>query len=269
MKVLASHWQAFATTVDLDGVVRTVEGKHRTERICWALICCLAAITAFVLTSMVSLNYTNGTPYQTSYSVESSDGLVSFPDILLCTSSLWDLEKVHQYGLSSDLLAYLLNFIFPFGGFGSSGTMEATAEFYDLEKEYQTVLEKFDRNALYLLHNITMNCSQILQSCIFGANYRAANCCEFFNLAEFTLSQMCFRTNEKLLFAVQEAGMLNSIEFRVMLRSGSVLNSSVINPAAIMFRGQLATAVLDKDSHTYLSLSRQVRCNTKHWGEVK
>ena len=106
MKVLASHWQAFATTVDLDGVVRTVEGKHRTERICWALICCLAAITAFVLTSMVSLNYTNGTPYQTSYSVESSDGLVSFPDILLCTSSLWDLEKVHQYGLSSDLLAY-------------------------------------------------------------------------------------------------------------------------------------------------------------------
>ena len=259
MKVLASHWQAFATTVDLDGVVRTVEGKHRTERICWALICCLAAITAFVLTSMVSLNYTNGTPYQTSYSVESSDGLVSFPDILLCTSSLWDLEKVHQYGLSSDLLAYLLNFIFPFGGFGFSGTMEATAEFYDLEKEYQTVLEKFDRNAMYLLHNITKTCSQVVDLCYFGNIYSVNSCCKFFNPGEFILGQLCFRTNQRLFFAVKEAGSINSIAFKITLNGSALAGSNVqlLNPPARMLSGGVSAAVSDKQSHTYLSLARQ------------
>ena len=260
MKLLASHCQDFATSADLDGVSRTVEAtSHWMERTFWLLTCCMATIAAILLTSMVSLNYIGGASYDTSYNIHTEDGLVTFPDILMCTSSLWDLAKVRRYNISSNLLAYLSNFIFPIGGFSSEFPPQVSPIFYALEEEYKAVVEKFDRNAMYLLHNITKTCSQVVDLCYFGNIYSVNSCCKFFNPGEFILGQLCFRTNQRLFFAVKEAGSINSIAFKITLNGSALAGSNVqlLNPPARMLSGGVSAAVSDKQSHTYLSLARQ------------
>jgi subtilisin-like proprotein convertase family protein len=53
---------------------------------------------------------------------------------------------------------------------------------------------------------------------------------------------MCFRTNRSLYFAVQEAGMINSIIFKLSIDGSALdgLNISLINPAAVLLSSQVA-----------------------------
>jgi Amiloride-sensitive sodium channel len=259
LKTIPSHCQNFALTVDLDGVARTVDSDTRTERTFWTLTCCLAAAVAIFLTATVLLNYISGPSYDTSYRLD-EEGLAKFPDILLCTSAPWDLELVEKHGISSDLLSYVSNFLFPFAGFGENGIQIITDDFIALDKEYNKLLPKFDNNTMYLLQNITKPCESILTNCVFGTVISYEDCCAFFGPSEFMLGNMCFRTTRSLYFAVQEAGMMNSIMFRLEVERRALdgLNVSLINPAARLLSSQMAIALSDNRSHTSLSQSRQV-----------
>jgi Amiloride-sensitive sodium channel len=260
MKTISSHCKTFALTADLDGVARTVDSDTRTERTFWTLTCCLAAIIAVYLTATVSLNYIGGASYDTSYSLEAEEeGLAKFPDILICTSAPWDLELAKKHGISSDLLSYITNFLFPIAGFGENGNHIITDDFIALDKEYNRMLKKFDSNAIYLLRNITKTCGKILASCTFGTVFNPDDCCAFFGPPEFMLGRMCFRTNHSLYFAVQEAGMINSIIFELNVNGSALdgMNMSLINPAALLISGQMAVSLSDNRSHSTLSQSRQ------------
>jgi hypothetical protein len=238
-----------------------VDSASWAERTFWTLACCVAAIVAIFLTATVSINYIGGASYETSYSVEADEdaGLVQFPDILFCTSAPWDLKRVKKHGIRPELLSYISNFLFPIAGFGMNESHVATDMFLGLEREYQQMLTKFDNNALYLLHNITKTCHQILNFCVFGTVFTSYGCCAFFNSAEFILGRMCFRTNRNLYFAVQEAGMINSMVLQLNINGSGLdgLDMSLINPAVPLFSDQVALALTDNRSHTALSQSRQ------------
>jgi Amiloride-sensitive sodium channel len=259
MKTIPSHCQNFALTVDLDGVAWAVDSDTRTERTFWTLTCCLATVVAIFLTATVLVNYISGPSYDTSYRLD-EEGLAKFPDILLCTSAPWDIELVQKHGISADLLSYVSNFLFPFAGFGEYGIQVITDDIIALDKEYNKLLTKFDNNAMSLLHNITKPCERVLTNCVFGTVFSTEDCCGFFNHPEFMLGNMCFRTTRSLFFAVQEAGMMNSMMFRLEVEGSPLdgLNVSLINPAARLFSSQMAIALSDNRSHTSLSQSRQV-----------
>jgi Amiloride-sensitive sodium channel len=260
MKTISSHWKTFALAADLDGVARTVDSDTRTVRTFWTLTCLLAAVVAIYLTATVSLNYIGGASYDTSYSLEADEeGLAKFPDILICTSAPWDIELAETYGISSDLLSYITNFLFPIAGFTAGGSQVATDDFVALDKEYNRMLKKFDSNAIYLLRNITKSCRKILTFCVFGTVFNPNDCCAFFGPPEFMLGRMCFRTNQSLYFAVQEAGMINSIMFQLNVNRKALdgMNMFLINPAAHLLSSQMAVSLLDNRSHTTLSQSRQ------------
>jgi len=198
--------------------------------------------------------------YGTSYSLETKNGLVRFPDILVCTSSPWDMEKVQKLNISVELLAYLNNFLFPFGGFGKNESSVPGPIFKTLDDKYKTLLEKFDRNALYLLKNISKTCEKLIKLCFFGIEYTTDQCCQFFSPPEFILSFMCIRTNWKFYLGVQEAGMMNSVLITVQLNNSEasfISNSSLISVKAGIVSGQVAVGVINSSSHTYLSLARQ------------
>jgi hypothetical protein len=80
-------------------------------------------VAAAILTGMVAINYTSGTSYNTGFNIDTETGLTAFPDLLVCTSSPWDLEQAETFNISANLLSYLTYFLFPFEGFGVTGMM--------------------------------------------------------------------------------------------------------------------------------------------------
>ncbi len=209
--LLGRHFMDFATSADLDGLARTVEVRTTWfERLFWTVAFGLAAVAALALTLMASHNYINGTPYDTGYNVDTVSGLVPFPDILLCTSAPWDLQKIRQHNISAGLVAYMSYFLFSFAGFGLEGASTAPPEILSLDQDYIALLKrKFDNNALYLLGNVTKTCGQILRECIFGMSVMDDDCCRFFGPPEFMFGFMCFRSGQKLLYSVQGRGCLH------------------------------------------------------------
>jgi len=221
-----------------------------------------AFVTAAILSVIVLNNYVSSTSYDTSFNVDSSSGtgLITFPDLLFCTSSPWDLAQIKKFNISADLLSYLTYFLFSFGGFGIDSNTEATPEILALDQEYKVLMrQQFDNNALLLLGNVTKPCNQILLSCIFGAVLVLENCCKFFGAPEYVLGSMCYRTNSRMIFEVQEAGKYNSITLRMMNDKSMLapLNGSLMNTPAMLFSGQVSAAVSDNRAHTYAVSSRQ------------
>ncbi len=68
--------------------------------------------------------YTEGRSFTVDYSVDtidaSLDGPVPLPDIVICLEAPWDVEKSMVLNMSINLLSYMTNLAFPFGGFGTS-----------------------------------------------------------------------------------------------------------------------------------------------------
>ncbi len=258
---LATHYRDFATSADLDAIARTVErGSRPVERIFWTVTCCWAAVAAVVLTGMVAQNYISGMPYDTGFNMDTQKGRVPFPDIIICTSTPWDVASVQKFNISADLLSYISHFLFPFGGFGGPpSNVTPPAEFLNLDKVYRSVLEKFNNNSLYLLGNITKTCSMTLEFCVFGISIRDFDCCRFFGPGEFMLGQKCFRTNHQLRFSVQEAGMINSIIFSLSTDANIFggLNPFLLSQAAGLLSGQMSASVSDWKGHTFASRNRQ------------
>ena len=217
MKPVKCHFEEFANSVDLDGISRTVESKKSIERLFWAFTLLIALAFSLYFTVNFITGYVNDSPFSTNFNVQAMNlegsGLVPFPDLLICTSSPWDMDKIRDYNISMDLVSYMTKFLFPF--------MKSTFEgiglptFNILEDKYNQLINKrFDGNAMNLLKNITFSCEKMIDFCLFGFNtyYTGQECCQkFFKPVEFGFVFMCLRSNEKLAYTVQEPGILTGV----------------------------------------------------------
>ncbi len=180
---------------------------------------------------------------------------MSHTKIIKFCQNHWSLLNI-----SADILTYLTNFLFPFGGFGPSSATEAPADFLSLDAEYTALLARqFDNNALRLLGNITKSCSQIVVRCVFGMFLKRNDCCRFFGGPEFVFGQVCYRSSAKLRFRVQETGMFNSMMVTMAMNGSGLegLSPRLLNDGARLLAGQVSAAVAEKESHTFAVSPRQ------------
>ena len=231
MKSQSGQYEEFASSVDLDGIVRTVESKNSVERLFWVLTILVSLILSLYFTYNFVTGYMSSSPFSTNYDIttmgEEGNGLVPYPDLLICTSSPWDMDKIRDYNISMDLVSYMTKFLFPF--------MKSTFEgiglptFNILEDKYNQLINKrFDGNAMNLLKNITFSCEKMIDFCLFGFNtyYTGQECCQkFFKPVEFGFVFMCLRSNEKLAYTVQEPGILTGV--MIGLRRASFFKFSI------------------------------------------
>ena len=87
------------------------------------------------------------------------DGPVPLPDIVICLEAPWDVEKSVVLNMSINLLSFMTNLAFPFGGFGTSiydydsgGDWNNTL-IHELNKEYKDILLKTGWNVVELLNS--------------------------------------------------------------------------------------------------------------------
>jgi hypothetical protein len=82
------------------------------------------------------------------------------------------------------MLSYLTNYLFPFVKFGGINPNSAIIPVLTaLEKSYNTMINtSFNGNTMNLLNNITLDCPQIIEYCLFGFNtfYSGEDCCNQF-----------------------------------------------------------------------------------------
>ena len=98
MEILKREYKDFARRADLDGINRTVESRSQVERLLWVSILLLSLAFSLYFTISFSTGYLSTSPFVTSFNThgmnEDGKGLVPFPDLLICTSSPWDIDKV-------------------------------------------------------------------------------------------------------------------------------------------------------------------------------
>ena len=131
-------------------------------------------------------------------------------------SWLYQLVSAHRFNISMNLVSYLTYYLFPFVTYGGvNPNLTTLATLNTLEGEYFKVVNTtFGGNTMSLLNNITFNCAQLIDFCMFGFNkiYSSMDCCDrFFRPAEFSFTYMCFRSNEKMAYSIREAGILSGV----------------------------------------------------------
>lgn len=286
MTTATEHYEEFATTVDLDGLAFTVEQKQSMKRVFWMFAFLTCLVCSIYCTGVFVIGYINDTPYISYYNVHTinSDdgGMAPFPDILICTSAPWDQAKIKEKNISANLVSYLTNYLFPFVPFrnfseGNDPLVRNLTLLDELEANFtQLVNRDFSGNAMDLLNNITYSCDQVIDFCMFGYNtiYPGHQCCAyFFQSPKFGFVNWCLRTNERLTYAVQEAGSLTGIFIGLHINNPTILNNStsmpnpivsqntvmlnplVLNIAASAFSGVTSIGVAPPEDHTFLTLS--------------
>ena len=118
--------------------------------------------------------------------------------------------------MSSGMLSYLTNYLFPFAPYGGlTFNLFTELERNQSEKEFnQLINTTFGGKPMNLLNSITFNCSQMIDFCNFGFNkiYDGSQCCDlFFRPAEFGLAFMCLRTNKDFEYFIEEAGIRTGV----------------------------------------------------------
>ena len=99
MQILKGEYEDFASRVDLDALARTVEGKNQVEKLFWTATFAAALVLSIFYTVQFASGYlTADITFVTSYDIVDMrlEGSVAFPDILICTSAPWDMDKINR-----------------------------------------------------------------------------------------------------------------------------------------------------------------------------
>jgi hypothetical protein len=151
----------------------------------------------------------------------SDTGPVDFPEFVLCLESPWDVNKSKKLNMSLDLLSYMPNLFFPFGGFGQDFYENLTL-MAQLDTEYRQLLNTTGIDTHKLLHQITFSCEQILDHCYFGyGTFIDGNTCclLFFGDPEYGMAGKCFRTNNKNLnFTLKESSAQSGLVVKLTIK---------------------------------------------------
>ena len=189
------------------------------------------------------------------------DGPVPLPDIVICLEAPWDVEKSVVLNMSINLLSYMTNLAFPFGGFGisiydyDSGYWNNTLK-QELNKEYKDILLKTGWNVVELLNKVTFSCEQVIEFCNFGNGVfgyiSGSACCKYVFVDQvYGLYGKCFRTSSKFYkFFIKEAGLQSGLNIKLTVRTDilSILNTGITNYPASMSNG-VSIGASNKQSH--------------------
>jgi len=210
----------------------------------------------------ITEGFVNGNSFSVYYSIDtvnvSVSGPMQLPGIVICLETPWDVKKSNKI-MSIDLLSYMANLIFPFGGFADSlynKKREQSPLKKELDKEYNKILHKTGWNVVDLLNNITLTCGQIVTSCNFGyrlsGNLTGIDCCKYmFSDPVYGVYGKCFRTSTRFYkIFLKEAGHQSSFLLNLVVPSDILddLNKSILNQKASISDG-LSIAVSNKNSH--------------------
>ena len=198
-----------------------------------------------------SCKYLSSVHSYADLSIQSNDNrLVALPDIVLCDPSPWDFDKANMLGISRDQVSYISHLLYPQSA-GINLSLSSSSPIYELDKEYQVLLKRYNNNPRQLLNSITKDCSQLVQFCQLGTNvtYFGTDCCPvLFSNVEYTLQYKCFSSGGQNNFPMWEASQAYGITVSLIVSSNSSqLNGKISGRWAVIQSG-VAAAVTDKKS---------------------
>jgi hypothetical protein len=216
----------------------------------WFILTVVGAVLSVIFTIKISLSSFNAPFYSTDISIISGDTImVSLPNIVVCDPSPWDFEKAESLNISISELSYIAHLLYPLNSGGNS-----QINFTEMDKEYQTLLRRFDHNPINLLNNVTRNCSQLVTFCQLGTNetYSGCECCPLlFSNVEYTLMYKCYSSGKTLAHQMWEPSQAFGITVSVKMASEKKqLNARIAGDWAIFMTG-ISAAVSDMKANLY------------------
>jgi hypothetical protein len=216
----------------------------------------------------VSHSYLYDTSFTVDYSVDdvnvSESGPVLFPELVICLEAPWDLAKSAKLNMSIDLLSYMTNLFYPYGGSGMNGYLEKNVTLKSqLIAEYDSLLKSSSLNTIQILHRITVSCEEIIEFCFFGFNVfiEGQPCCKLlFREPEFGMMGKCFRTHgQNINLTLKDVGLQSGLGIKVTVKKDilSQLNHNIVNyPAS--FSDGVSLAAVNQQSHISTIISRAI-----------
>jgi hypothetical protein len=176
------------------------------------------------------------------------------PNLVVCDPSPWDFDKALQNNISIDELSFITHLLYPQRE--DAGKVK-DAKFQELDNSYKEIIKKFDNNPIYLLNNITKNCSQIIDFCQFGTfgKLNGTDCCsQLLSKSEYIQQYKCYHIG----------GMMNLLNFTIIEPSkafgitvgvefadfSSQLNENIASLWALSMTG-IAVAVTNPKANLY------------------
>jgi hypothetical protein len=246
------------SNVSLSGVHWIVDCHHWAAKQLWILVVLAALALSGYYSWAVSYSYLNTSSFSVDYSIDavnvSQAGLVPFPEVVFCLAAPWHVEKSKQINMSINLLSYMTNFLYPYGGFGMDESFKDSSLRQELDIEYENLLKRTGFNAIQLLDQLTVSCEDILVFCFIGnrRHMGGKECCRLlFTQSGYSTMGKCFRSSSRLLnISLREPGFQSGLELKLTVPTKlvDILNPSILNLPASLSDG-VYFAATDKKSH--------------------
>jgi hypothetical protein len=171
------------------------------------------------------------------------------PEIVVCDPSPWDFKKAYSKNISNQLLSYITHLLYP----QREDMFEINESRYqDFEQNYKIVIKNFDENPIFLLNNITKDCSQVIDYCQLGIDEKlngTACCSRLLSKTEYTQHYKCYRTGGMSKFKSIEASKAFGITIGIGYTDHSTqLNDSIASLWALSLTG-IGVAVTNPKSN--------------------
>jgi Amiloride-sensitive sodium channel len=225
----------FLRSVTLDGVHWIVDSNNWVVKQFWIVIALAALVLSCYFSWSVSYSYLHDSSFFVDYSIDnvnvSETGPVHFPEFVICLEAPWDVNKSKKLNMSIELLSYMSNLFYPFGGFGRDGRLNKNQTLItQLDTEYKQLLNATGMNTVQLLDHITVSCEQIIDACSFGyiRLYDGEICCLLlFDEPEYGMAGKCFRThNKNLNFTLKESSARSGLLVKLTIRNDVIVKIS-------------------------------------------
>jgi Amiloride-sensitive sodium channel len=251
----------FLGSVTLDGVHWIVDSSKWMVKQFWIVITVSALVLSSYFSWRVSCTYLYDSSFVVDYSVDnvnvSETGPVQFPEFVICLEAPWDVLKSQELNMSLDLLSYMTNLFYPYGGLGKDSSLYENSKILaQLESEYRQLLTTTGLNTIEILDKITVSCEQILDFCNFGyiSFVSGETCCMLlFGNPEYGMKGKCFRTsNKNLNFALKDAGALSGLAIKFTIPNDVInrLNYDIVNYPASLSNG-VSFVASNRQNHLY------------------
>ena len=241
----------FAETTSAHGFAFFMASSSWLSKAFWLLLILFGCFLSIFFTAQICQNSLEPPFFSTEISMEST-GTTSppLPDIVLCDPSPWDLAKGEQHNISIQLLSYISYFLFPLTYGANITTLHPN--FQELDKSFRTILAKFDNNSVYLLNNITKDCSQIVLFCLLGATeaiFSKECCTKIFSSVEYTHHYKCFSSGGTMKFTMEE--LSQDFGISIFTKENYIKLKEDIASGWSMITNGIAVAVADPKSNLY------------------
>ena len=258
--------KTFAEITSAHGFTFFLNSSSWLARSAWAFLTVTGIVLSIVFTVVISKSYFQSPFFSTEISIQSMNKSgVSLPDLVVCDPSPWDFDKAAKNNISKELMSFISLLLYP-----QLEDKENTTQYQELEKEYETLLDKFDGNPIYLLNNITKECKQLIGYCQLGTNIKlnGSQCCSrILSATEYTQQYKCFSSRNKMNVTMLEPTKVFGVTIGVDFNDDSTkLDEQIASLWALSMTG-ISVAVINAKSNlyyvsqTYMKLLAPNTCN--------